>query len=258
MPNASPAGITCRIAPPHPLLGNYRALDEGRHLQARYFASLVGNDPRLRGRVLDVGCGANFPRFEDIRNVISQVPAQLDGIDPLPGIAEHPGLTERWCGEFETTELPPETWDVIFTFWVAEHVRDGRAFFRQAHRVLKPGGVLYAMTPHSLHPFAIAVRLVELLRLKTLFQRRSERSINPYPAYYRINRVGTVMRAAAEAGFSEAEFHYLPTTQWQMYFPRAIRFLPRVYDRLFGCRLQRASQVIAYRVEKPALPQTSR
>lgn len=239
------------IAPPHPYLGRFDQLDRERGEATRYYIEWVGSDPRMKGRVLDVGSGGDYPTPKVVRALLEQC-GQHDGVDPNPAIANHPALTERWCAPIEEAPLPAEAYDAMFSFWVAEHIRDPDRFAKQAIHTLKPGGVFYAFTPHALHPFPLAVRMLQMINLKRLAKRRMIQQEKVFPAYYRMNRLGSIARAAERAGFAAAEFHYLPSVQWDHYFPRPLRFLPNLYDRLIGVRFQRAAQVIAYRLEKGA------
>jgi SAM-dependent methyltransferase len=237
------------IAPRHPLSGDFAALDRRRSLPHEYFADLLECDRRLRGSVLDIGCGGDFPRHPRVRCVLMQA-ERVDGVEPDPVVEDHPHLAGRWCCGIEEADLPQEFYDAAIAFWVAEHLKDADAFLRKTHGALKPGGVLYAFTPHALHPFAVLSRIVNDVRLKSSWRGVAKRKINEYPAYYRVNRQGAIAPAADRAGFARAEFHYLPCVQWDSYFPRSLRFLPHVYDRALGIRFRRLAQILIFKLEK--------
>jgi SAM-dependent methyltransferase len=237
------------IAPAHPLTGNFRELDRNRAAAQDSFGEWIAADPRMKGRVLDVGCSDEFPRRPSILAILKAA-AQVDGVDPTPAVFKHPGLTERWHAPFEDAPVPGEAYDALFAFWVAEHIEHPDRFLQKAYRALKPGGVLYAFTPHALHPFPLGVRLLEAMKLKRIFKRVQLQSETFFPAYYRMNRAGSVAPRAERAGFKRAEFLYLPAVQWDKYFPAPLRFVPHVYDRLLGIRFRRFAQIIAFRLEK--------
>ena len=241
------------IAPPHPLTGRFRELDRNRQGPHAEFAEMLRRDDRMRGRVLDVGCGCDWPESEPIRRVLQEC-GRLDGVEPAPCVADHPGLTDRFCARFEDAGVSPGAYDALFTFFVAEHIERAGPFLAKAHEALRPGGVMYAYTPHALHPFALISRTIQAVKMKRTWRRRSAAKINEYPAYYRVNRVGSVARAAGDAGFASAEFHYLPCVQWDGYFPRPLRVLPHLYDRLIGIRFRRAAQLLIFKLEKAGDP----
>jgi len=77
-------------------------------------------------------------------------------------------------------------YDVVFSRFLAEHVRDGRAMHRNVHQVLKPGGVAFHLIPtlYAL-PFVINRLLPERLGQKLLDVFSPRREISPkFPAYY--------------------------------------------------------------------------
>lgn len=47
-------------------------------------------------------------------------------------------------GDAQSTNLPDNSFDVVFSFDAFEHFLDPPAVLREVHRILKPGGVLYA------------------------------------------------------------------------------------------------------------------
>ena len=75
-------------------------------------------------------------------------------------------------------------------------------------------------------------------------------AVNDYPAYYRCNSPSAIARAIRELKFQRVTYYYVPCLQWDTYFPRALRWAPRVYDFLLGTRLNRLMQIFIVRLEK--------
>ena len=76
--------------------------------------------------------------------------------------------------------------DVVFSRFLAEHVRDGKAMHRNVYKVLKPGGVAFHLIPtlYAL-PFVINRLLPERVGQKVLDAFSPRREISPkFPAYY--------------------------------------------------------------------------
>ena len=142
-------------------VGHYRAVATERGWWEDYFLDLLERDDRLQGHVLDVGCGRALPRSSPGLAVLLQRCRQLDGVDPDLGIAEHPAPRRRWNATFQEADIPPGAYDAIVSRFVAEHVKDPADFLPRAFEVLRPGGVLYAITPHVLHPFSAISRGVQ-------------------------------------------------------------------------------------------------
>jgi SAM-dependent methyltransferase len=213
------------------------------------FADAACADPRMHGRVLDVGCGAHTPHIDRVHDIM-KCAQQWDGVEPSPEVAHHPALTDRWHATMEDAPVPEAAYDGALAWMVLEHVAKPADFMTAVLRALKPGGVFYAGTPHRWHPFALLSRTLELLGLKDLFVKHGPSKVNDYPAYYRLNTRGAMNRACRSLGVSGIDVWYAPGIQWRQYFPSALRFGPDLYDRFVGVPVRRAAQLIYFRVTK--------
>lgn len=223
----------------------YEAHDRDRAMCEREFRRRLVAEPGFAGEKLDVGCGGNLPQaLSDLRDRIGV----LDGVDPSDAVRSHPLLRNRWMGTFESANIPSAQYDLAYAYNVMEHIEAAGPFLTTLRRVLKPGGAFWAFTPHALHPFARAVRIIERLGLKHGMAAKNAH-LNDYPAYYRLNSKRRIAAAARVAGFSKLEVVYVPCLHWDMYFPTPVRFLPHLYDRLVGVRFRPFMLLLAYRLE---------
>lgn len=229
-------------------LGSYAQLLHDRSGFQRWFCDRLQAEPGMRERVLDIGCGPSVP---PPLASLSGLPAQLDGVDPGAELDGRTDLTLRWPMGFEDAPIPEAIYDLAFAYNVVEHISAAKPFFDKLARVLKPGGVFWALTPHAVHPFARCVRAVQRLGLKETYA-RNRTGINDYPAYYRLNSTSQVTCAINVGKFSEADFFRLPCMQWDRYFPSMLRFIPHAYDRLVGLKRGPFMLLFAMRLTKAA------
>jgi SAM-dependent methyltransferase len=99
-------------------------------------------------------------------------------------------------------------YDVVFSRFLAEHVRDGSAMHRNIHKVLKPGGVAFHLIPtlYAL-PFVINRLLPERIGEKVLAL-NTRREISPkFPAFYSWCRGNTpaMRRLFGQIGYDRVE-----------------------------------------------------
>ena len=100
-------------------------------------------------------------------------------------------------------------YDVVFSRFLGEHVRDGLAMHRNVHRVLKPGGTAFHLIPtlYAL-PFVMNRLLPERLGQKILSIVAPSRDISPkFPAYYSWchGNTAAMRRMFRDVGYSKVE-----------------------------------------------------
>lgn len=103
--------------------------------------------------VLDLGSGSGYGAAR-----IGKVAARVEGVDVDDGAVEF--ARQRYSSEnvsFSRIEagkalpFPDASFDTVLSFQVIEHVQDDDGYLMEAHRVLKPGGVMVVVTPDRQH-----------------------------------------------------------------------------------------------------------
>ncbi len=160
--------------------------------------------------VLDLGCGRGGVVELFWRDV-----KLAAGIDP-----DEPSLAERRMrgmpvvtGRGEDLPFAGESFDLIVSLWVLEHLHVPEIVFGEVQRVLRPGGHFVFLTPNLRNPLLAFNRLGRALpqlqrRLVPRLYGRVE--ADTFPVQYRANTERTIRSLARGAGLEVAEVRVVP------------------------------------------------
>jgi len=180
--------------------------------------------------VLDVGCGdAGVPI------ALAKAGARAAGVEPSAAsrqrgrlrAEEHGVSIDLREGTAEALPFEKAAFSLVVLDNVLEHVGDERRALSEAHRVLRPGGVLYAVVPkpYSLHSLWADphYELAGLVLLPRVLQRLYfERLRGGGPGGYDVGHISTrrrLRRLLREAGF---ELLVSPRELWIHYLRRRL------------------------------------
>jgi SAM-dependent methyltransferase len=155
------------------------------------------------GRILDFGAGRGkyAGKLEMERLVDFRGPGrQAIGFDVDAAVMHNPFLDAAEVGAPDAP-LPfaDASFDAIVSIAVFEHVANPQLTARELSRVLKPGGWLCAVTPHSASYVAVASRLVPNRAHKEVLSRLDIRRAGDdvFPTHYRMNTLSKLERLFA-------------------------------------------------------------
>lgn len=112
--------------------------------------------PAGKARILEAGCGVGDFAALIAKETNSEI-VGVDVAEPAIAIARknYPELAANFhAAKLEDLDLPLESFDVICSWDVIEHIWDPVETYRRLFKFLKPGGALLLSTPNIGAPFA--------------------------------------------------------------------------------------------------------
>lgn len=186
----------------------YKTIMPGWRTSGERYESFVRRALTSPGmRVLDVGCGAG-----GVMELVGKQVCLPVGIDvDLTSLLHHRDQTIRLAvADLTTLPFPDETFDLVLSSWVLEHLVEPGAAFAEIARVLRPGGHFVFMTPNARNVITMINRSVPRLlqsRLVRLFYNRSEQ--DTFPVVYKCNTLGTINSLAESAGLHALDIEHI-------------------------------------------------
>jgi SAM-dependent methyltransferase len=211
MPPGTPAGkAVLPLARQNAYRDRYRAMRPGWRTSGEELEALVRGQLTDRSHVLDLGCGRGGVVELFWRDV-----KLAAGLDPdVPSLAQHRAAgmpVIRGLGE----HLPftGESFDLIVSLWVLEHLERPEEVFSEVRRVLRPGGHFVFLTPNLRNPLLLLNRLAKGLpkvqrRIVSRLYGRAES--DTFQVRYRANTESAIRALAARSGLEVALLKAIP------------------------------------------------
>lgn len=169
------------------------------HWDSRLFSDRVRSLLAPGLVALDVGAGRGGLPHMDLR----ASGARICGTDLDPAVLQNLQIDEgRTMGDGGAIPWPDESFDVVFSSFVWEHVEDPTAFLREAGRVLRPGGTYISLTPNRRHYVSLAARLTPHSFHEWYNSTRGRDEDDTFPTFHRLNTRRQIINAAHAAGLA--------------------------------------------------------
>jgi len=151
----------------------------------------------VHSEVLDLGAGAGIVEQMNFKGLVRKI----CGVDLDPRVEENPYLDEGRKASANQIPYPDNSFDLVFSDNVLEHLEHPELVFQEVFRVLKPGGVFLAKTPNKYHYMPLIARLTPHWFHQWVNKLRGRASIDTFPTLYRANCRRDFMSLSAKAGF---------------------------------------------------------
>ena len=182
---------------------------------------------------LNVGAGQTSKR--KIRSLKKEV-KEVTGVDIDEVILQNEDLDKAVVIK-KGDKLPfaDNSFDLIWTDYVFEHVEDPLMFVSEVKRVLKPGSSFFFRTPNRSHYVSLISSITphwfhELVANRARGLSTAEHDI--YPTYYRLNTKHSILKNANKIGFKNVELRFIECDPSYMVFNPIAFLIGVMYERL--------------------------
>jgi ubiquinone/menaquinone biosynthesis C-methylase UbiE len=182
-----------------------------RHSQSDYALALLEH---IRPGIewLDIGCGRQVVpdwvwSVDEARELLHDV--NLTGLDMDASIDDHPLLKKRLRCWAEEIPVADNSFDLVTSNMMMEHVKDPGKVLQEIWRVLRPGGSFLIHTVNLRYYLMRIARCVpQGLKNRIIFwlEHREEKDI--FPVHYRFNTSEAINHCASDASFNVASLRF--------------------------------------------------
>ncbi|MBN2569939.1 MAG: methyltransferase domain-containing protein [Deltaproteobacteria bacterium] len=148
--------------------------------------------------VLDAGCGNGTSFHYDLKQNVRY----LVGCDLGSSISKNTNIMIGIRTNLECLPFARESFDIIFSRYVLEHLSEPGVIFSEFARILRPGGKLIVLTPSKFHYTVLLSRLTPHRFHEFVSALRGNLPEDTFPTKYLCNSRTELIRIAQEAGLT--------------------------------------------------------
>lgn len=154
------------------------------------------------------------------------------GVDLDPRVVENPMLDEGRVSDAGEIPYDNETFDLVFSDNVMEHLATPLNVYEEIARVLKPGGVFLFKTPNKWHYMPAIARMTPHGFHQFVNRARGRAEVDTFPTLYRSNTKGDVVCLASESGLVLERLERIEGRPEYMRLFWPLYFIGAAYERI--------------------------
>ncbi len=207
-------------------------------LEHRYYTGYVDEHARFDALVrryltpgsslLDAGAGRGIQFPNDYREHV----ARAFGVDLDPAVGQNASLDAGAVADLDRLPFRAESFDLVTSKYVFEHLERPLAVMREIRRVMRPGGHLLIHTPNRWHYVALGATVTPTRFHAWYNAKRGREEADTFKTRYRANDESTLQKLAARSGFRLASIDLIETKPDYLVFHPVLYRTGIAYERL--------------------------
>ena len=194
------------------------------------FRELLLKEMKSTPRCLDYGAGrGNVKQM----NFLDEVEF-IAGVDPEKNVLHNPYLNDAKIITLPDNSIPYEgnSFDLVFSDNVLEHVQNPEIVFQEIARVLKPGGIFICKTPNKWHYMPLIAMITPHWFHNYYNNLRGRKTIDTFPTVYKCNSRLAVKKYAKKSGFKISKFIFIEGRPEYLRMNAFAYFIGFLYERI--------------------------
>lgn len=189
---------------------------------------------------LDLGCGHQIlPSWrEDAEKELVLNCKRIVGIDyGLESLKKNKSIKHKIRGDITGLPFKDETFDLITSNMVLEHVKYPEKLLKEVYQILKPNGIFILHTPNLYGYYTLISKLIPgALQKKLVYLIDKREEDDTFIAYYLINTPDAIKKIAERVGFNIKKLKLLTSSARLIIFPPLV-ILELLWIRILMTRL---------------------
>lgn len=177
--------------------------------------------------VLDMGAGAGIVSQMNFKGIA----ARVCGIDPDERVLNNLCLDEGLVAYGHDVPYPDQSFDLIFSDNVLEHLPEPEKVFEEISRLLRPGGIFLAKTPNKWHYMPLIARFTPHRFHEWVNRWRGREGVDVFPTRYQANTGGDVRKLAFSANLNVIQIEHVEGRPEYLRMTALTYIIGLVYER---------------------------
>jgi ubiquinone/menaquinone biosynthesis C-methylase UbiE len=206
----------------------------GRKFHDTLYRELIAQYFRPGHRLLDAGCGRAMKFCREFSDAALVVGVDLE--DGLETRNAHSPFGVK--GDLSRLPFPPDSFDLVISRSVVEHLENPGLVFAEFNRVLRKGGKVIIITPNKYDYVSVIASVTPYwfhrYIVSRIFQVPED---DVFPTLYRANTIRTLRQTLVGAGFKELEMRAINHYPAYLSFSPVLFRIGVFYERLTSIEL---------------------